>query len=358
MNSYFRDKKDKIRSYLKDLLAEKAGGFSRVNAFGKDACDRLYEFAIQGKMIRGGLVSLGFSLSRNGQYPKAGPQQLIEAGAAMEILQSALLIHDDIMDRDRLRRGFKSIYYQYVDMAGRAGAREPNHLGEALGICAGDLAYFLSFEILARLQISPLIYRQIQDLISRELSYVGIAQMEDLYWSASRYPATEEEVLRMYLYKTARYTFSLPLMVGGLLAEQAGQTLVLLEKIGEHLGTIFQIKDDEIGLFGDQSETGKPSGSDIREGKRTLYYGYLQSRASSEDLARLACLTGNPEIGEEEVWYVRELVVRLGIRDELRIRSAELAGKARSLIARLPGYEPEERAVMLDLLDYSLARTS
>jgi geranylgeranyl diphosphate synthase type I len=146
-------------------------------------------------------------------------------------------------------------------------------------------------------------------------------------------------------------------MIGGLLAEQSEQTLALLEKVGEHMGIIFQLKDDEIGLFGDQTEIGKPIGSDIREGKKTLYYGLLQKRADSEDLARIAFLIGNPEISEQDVQYVRDLVVRLGVHEEVRILTQNLADKARALIPWLPGYKVEEREVILKLLDYSLVRT-
>jgi geranylgeranyl diphosphate synthase type I len=357
MLSYFEDKKEKISSYLKEYLAEQSTSFSKINSLGKDVCDRIYDFAIQGKMIRGGLVSLGFTLSRNGQFPKAGPEAGIGAGAAVELFQSALLIHDDIMDRDQLRRGFGSVFYQYARMSERAGIADSYHLGESLGICAGDIAYFLAFQLLSRLEISPLIYREMQKLISRELAYVGVAQMQDIYWGASHHSVSDEEVLRMYLYKTGRYTFSLPLMMGGLLAEQSEQTLGLLEKIGEYLGIIFQLKDDEIGLFGDQTEIGKPAGSDIREGKKTLYYGYLQKQASSEDLTRLAYLMGNPDIGDRDVQYVRDLVVHLGIYEEVRKLSVDLAQKAHALIPWLPGFKHEEREVMLNLLDYSLVRT-
>ena len=299
-------------------------------------------------MFRGGLVSLGFTMSRNGQSPKAAPNTTIRAGTAVELLQSALLMHDDIMDRDQVRRGFGSVFYQYAQMADRAGITDAYHLGESLGICAGDIAYFLAFEVLSRLDIDPRIYRRIQDLVSQELAYVSIAQMQDILWGASNKSVTDEEVLRMYLYKTGRYTFALPLMIGGLLAGQNQQTLSLLEKIGEHMGIIFQLKDDEIG---------KPAGSDIREGKKTLYYGLLQKRAPSEDLARIAYLIGNPDINDQDVQYYRDLVVRLGIFEEVRSLTETLADKAGALIPWLPGFKLEDSEVLLKLLDYSLVRT-
>jgi geranylgeranyl diphosphate synthase type I len=356
MLSYFEDNKKKISSYLKEFLAEKGTRFSAINTLGKDVCDRIYDFAIQGKMIRGGLVPLGFALSRSSAFPRAGVDQRIQAGAAVELFQSAVLTHDDIMDRDEVRRGFGSIHFQYSQMADRAGIADAHHLGESLGLCAGNIAYFLAFEVLSSLEVSPPIYRRIHRLVSRELSYVSIAQMQDIFWGASNKSVTDEEVLRMYLYKTGRYTFSLPLMIGGLLAEQSEQNLSLLEELGEHMGIIFQLKDDELGLFADQSEIGKPIGSDIREGKKTLYYGLLQKRASSEDLAQIAYLIGNPNLDERDVQYVRDLVVRLGIYEEVRSLNQALADKARALIPWLPGFKAPEREVLIKLLDYSLVR--
>jgi len=356
MLSYFEEKKRKISAYLKDFLAEKGTRFSTINTLGKDVCDRIYDFAIQGKMIRGGLVPLGSALSRSGPLSPGGAAQAIQAGAAVELFQSAVLMHDDIMDRDQVRRGFESMHCQYSQMADRVGISDADHLGESLGLCAGDIAYFLAFEILSRLETGPSIYRRIHRLVSRELAYVSIAQMQDIFWGASNKSVTDEEVLRMYLYKTGRYTFSLPLMIGGLLAEQSEQTLSLLEEAGQHMGLIFQLKEDELGLFEDQSEIGKPIGSDIREGKKTLYYGLLQKRASSQDLAQIAYLFGSPNLDERDVQYVRDLVVRLGIYEEVRALTQTLADKARALIPWLPGFNSTESGVLFKLLDYSLVR--
>jgi len=355
---YFEQKKQKISAYLKSFLAEKGIEFSRINSFGRDVSDRIYDFSIQGKMIRGGLVSLGFALAHDSQPPETDFRPLIAAGAAVELLQSALLIHDDIMDRDRLRRGFGSVFYQYASTAERAGLSDAYHLGESMGICAGDIANFLAFELLSRLDVAPRSQQRIQRLVSRELAYVGVAQMQDSYWGASNRSVGDREVLRLYLYKTGRYTFSLPLMIGGELSGRNGQTLSLLEEMGEQLGLIFQLKDDEIGLFGDQREIGKPSGSDIREGKKTLYYEFLQKKASAEDLTRLAYLVGNPEIDEQDVLYVRDLVIRTGVYEEVQQLIRELADKVQGVAPWLPGFKGEQREVMLELLDYSLERTS
>jgi geranylgeranyl diphosphate synthase type I len=281
----------------------------------------------------------------------------IAAGAAMELFQSGLLIHDDIMDRDTTRRGLESIFFQYAELSKGAGISDSYHLGESLGICAGDVAYFLGFEILGRLEVPPPVCSEILTLCARELGYVGVAQMQDIHAGAAAMAVLDEEVLKLYLYKTGRYTFSMPLMIGGVLGGGGPALIESLERLGETLGVIFQIKDDEIGLFGDAAETGKPVGSDIKEGKKTLYFGYLQRRAAREDLERLRGIFGNPGIGMAEVEYVRALTERLGIRSEIQARADQLALAGRTLIDSLAASGSWDRQVLEGLLDYSLSRT-
>jgi len=275
----------------------------------------------------------------------------------MELLQSGLLVHDDIMDRDRTRRGQTTVFYQYVQRAEREGLRDAYHLGEALGICAGDVAYFLAFELLSRLPVSAEASRRALSLCGRELTYVGVAQMQDVVWGASPAVVGEEEVLKLYIYKTGRYTFSLPLALGGVLAETDERTLARLERLGECLGVLFQIRDDELGLFGDPRELGKPVGSDIREGKKTLFYGYLHRHAPPEELRSLEAIFGNPQAGETELNRVRLLLERLGARQAVRELAEAHRREALAIIGELPDPTGCGRGVLGELLEYTLART-
>jgi geranylgeranyl diphosphate synthase type I len=357
MFSYFQARKHEISEYLRAFFDEKADALTRVNPLGRDLCERLHAFSLRGKMILGGLVSLGCSVAAGAGC--TGERRILNtaSGAAMELLQSGLLIHDDIMDRDTVRRGLKSVFYQYAELAEGRGIADSYHLGESLGVCAGDVAYFLAFEILGGLAAPPEVQRELVALTARELGYVGVAQMQDIFAGAGGAALADEEVLKLYLYKTGRYTFSLPLMAGGVLGGGGPELLANLERLGEALGVIFQLKDDEIGLFGDAAETGKPVGSDIKEGKKTLYFGYLRRRAGAEEQQRLESIFGNPEIGEEEVQYVRRLVESLGIRREIQGRADKLADSSRDLIDAVAPSGSPDREVLRGLLDYSLART-
>jgi geranylgeranyl diphosphate synthase type I len=206
MLSYFQNVREEIRRHLKSFFEKKAEEFAGVNSLGRDLCGRLYEFSSQGKMIRGGLVSLAYSLFRDNGDERGVRQKLEAAGAAMELFQSGLLVHDDIMDRDPVRRGLSAVYHQYAEMAEGKGIAGSDHLGESLGICAGDVAFFLAFEILSGIDADPEVHRELLALCARELAYVGVAQMQDVYNAASADPVAGPDIMKLYLYDT-RFPF-------------------------------------------------------------------------------------------------------------------------------------------------------
>ena len=167
----------------------------------------------------------------------------------------------------------------------------------------------------------------------------------------------EKAVLDLYRYKTGRYTFSLPLMMGATLAGSDAATLAKLERLGEDLGILFQLKDDEIGIFGDEAETGKPIGSDIREGKKTLFYVYLLDGVEGAEKARLASLYGGPDIGPEAIHgLVREIESR-GVRARVIDKAEQLADSARRIIGDLTAVDPSSVSLLHELVDYNLKRT-
>jgi geranylgeranyl diphosphate synthase type I len=356
MLDILQDKKVDIERYLKALFRRKEAEFGRINNLGVDLCDRLYTFASGGKMIRGLFVSLGYALFRGDPAPERERNRVIQAGAAMELFQSALLVHDDIMDRDRKRRGMDTLFYQYSQMPALRKSADSYHLGEALGICAGDVSFFMAFEILSELDVRGDTYRKILSLTSREIEYVGIAQMQDVFNGAERDSVEDNEILKLYLYKTGRYTVSLPLMIGGLLAECPPGALESLEILGESLGIIFQLKDDELGIYGTRHEIGKSVGSDIREGKKTLYYSYLRKLASPEENRRLDSLFGNDGIGEKELRYIQGLAEKLGVREMVAAKVEKHVEKTRELIRRLPGTVDKYRDSLEEVVDWLTVR--
>lgn len=352
VDAYFRKAKDRLRRDLDAFLAAKRKDAGRVEPWGPDVLRRLAAFTRKGKMVRGGLVALGCDMAAGRVAPAA-----VRAGVAFELIQSGLLIHDDIMDRDARRRGGPSVHEQYARLAGAAGPDEAAHFGTSMAICAGEIAIFLAFEALAGLPGPPERSAAVQRLSAAEFGLVGLGQMLDVRAGTSRTPLSERAVLDIYRYKTARYTFSLPLAAGWILGGGRDRVTAGLRRLGEDLGLLFQIKDDELGLFGDARKTGKPVGSDIRQGKQTLYSLRLFGRAAGADRERLEAVFGRGDATEADILFVRGLAGRLGVREDVAGVAAGLARRAEAGIRALPVGE-KHRATLKGLLDYSLGRRS
>jgi len=354
LSPYFDPIRGRLIAALKRFLEEKSAELARVNPMGADAVERLMEFSLRGKMIRGCLVHLGWSLARTGP---ADEQAVTAAGAAMELFQSGLLVHDDIMDRDPVRRGQPSIFRQYEEQAARDRRADPAHVGQALGICAGDVAYFMAFELLSRAALPGPVLGDVLTLCARELSAVGIAQMQDVAWGASSSPVGMEQILRMYTYKTGRYSFSLPLLTGALLAGGSQELRGRLEACGESLGLLYQLRDDELGLFGDEKEIGKPSASDLREGKKTILVSLLMEEGPAADRRRLAAILGNPRATRGDVEFVRSLAASDAVRARMRSLTADLTARAGEAMRLLPCGAEDHRAALRSLLDFTTSRS-
>jgi len=351
--TYFERVRRGLQADLLAFMAAKRGDVGRLRPWGPDALRRLTAFTRKGKMIRGGLVSLGSEMA-GGRAGRAA----LRAGAAFELIQSGLLIHDDIIDRDPRRRGGPSVHEQYARLApGGPDGADAEHYGLSLALCAGDIAIFLAFEAMAGLPGPPERVSAVQRLFAAEFGIVGLGQMLDIAAGASRDELSRRRILDIYRYKTARYSFSLPLAAGWLLGGGPGRALAAIERLGEDLGLVFQIKDDELGLFGQTRATGKPVGNDIRQGKRTLHAAEIQGRSAGADRRRFQSIFGRPGASEDDISFVRTLAARTGARDEVRAVMLRLGARAVREIRALPVADAH-RALLEGLLVYLMDRRS
>lgn len=351
---------------LKPALAQRMAAFLAragaesdfVSEWAKDLFPRLLDYSTRGKMIRGALVGLGASVFSGRPFGGDSEQDrhCLDIGVAMELIQSLLLIHDDIMDQDDMRRGKPSVHAQYVHLARGRQALDPARLGESMGICAGDVSGFLAFELLSGLAAPPETIRRLLVLTSRELTYVGLAQMGDVHNGAVAAEVGLADIVRLYRYKTGRYTFSLPLMAGAIVAGAGQAELDALAELGELYGVIFQIKDDDLGLFGNSERTGKPVGSDIREGKKTLHRHYLLERCDVAERQSLRAVFGSRSAGDAELRLVLRRMEQTGVREQIDAELDAYAAQARRLIDGLSGADAEGRAKLHQLLAYNLER--
>ncbi|MBN1648844.1 MAG: polyprenyl synthetase family protein [Spirochaetales bacterium] len=301
--AFLNEYKDKISLFLRNFLSECGSENSRINHFGSEVADDLSEFTMRGKMIRGALVFIGSRLSGSGP----AESDIVKTAAAIELFQSGLLVHDDIMDQDLVRRGKPSMHALYGSRYGSSNQDNHIHLGESLGICAGDIAFFLACELLTRLDCPSATRISLLSLFSREMSVVATAQMQDIMHGEDPSFPDPDRILSLYRYKTGRYSFSLPLSAGATLAGAELSERQALEEIGEIMGILFQIRDDELGLAGNESRLGKPVGSDIEEGKKTLPLCLLYNDLPTGEKEHMRAVLGGKKKNPADISYISGL---------------------------------------------------
>lgn len=312
------------------------------------ALQKVKDCVTDGKMIRGMLVVLGAEI-----HGKQITEEIYATAAAIEIFHTGLLIHDDIMDNDYKRRNKDSVFYQYVQEGEKLHAKNSLLYGQSMGLCVGDICFFLGFELLAKYIENSDTLRKIVQLTSEEFQHVGPAQMADTAHGMTSSEPTEEEIYKKYLYKTAHYSFSVPLLLGSFFGSK--QSTLLLRQFGEDVGIIFQLKDDELGIFGNEEEIGKQVGSDIRENKKTLLRWHTFKNAIGKDRQQLGAIFGKSTISSDELRFVRECVDRYHGKTLI---NQEIEKRLRRLQNTIEAIEREgvSTEILQDIVRYNLIR--
>ena len=215
----------------------------------------LYEYSSRGKLLRGVFVCLGAE-----SFGDEENTHILKVAAALELAQSALLIHDDIMDGDDFRRNKPSLHKLFEkDFSGEKATKT----GESLAICTGDIAIFHLFGYLSE---SPALVK----LFSQLLSKTALGQAYEISYAHHNEEISKEDILLIIKNKTTNYTFTLPFMAGAILSGlDSTRELDYLKEFCQYAGYIFQIKDDELNFL-EEGSIGKSAGGDIRENKKTL----------------------------------------------------------------------------------------
>lgn len=213
--------------------------------------------------------------------------------AGFELLHTAFLIHDDVIDRDWLRRGEPNVAAAFR-AAALSGGRRPDiaeHLGTSAAIIAGDLAVGGAVELVVGASDDAAVSSALADIVSGAVSATAAGELMDVELASADAPDLES-VLAMYEAKTGVYTFCAPLQAGAVLARADQGVVTSLGRAGLAMGVAYQVADDLLGTFGDPSVTGKSVVSDAREGKRTVLAVLAAARGFD---ALLVPADGSPE---------------------------------------------------------------
>ena len=142
MDKLFSEYRIQISRFLSVYLNKKGSERNGINPWVKDVTGRLNRLSAGGKMLRGSLVMLSHEMFEGSDRKNA-----VIAASALELFQTAVLVHDDIIDRDGIRRGLPTIHEQYKKIIRGKPADEIIHFGNSMAVCAGDAGYFLLYEL-------------------------------------------------------------------------------------------------------------------------------------------------------------------------------------------------------------------
>lgn len=275
--------------------------------------------------------------------------------AAVELLHTFALIHDDVMDRSPVRRGRPAVHEALASVHREEGlAGNPAWFGVGGAILAGDLAFVWADQLLDSADLDAAALDRARRVFTELRVEVMAGQYLDLRLAGSSC-AVEDDALRVALLKSGRYTVTRPLQLGAAIAGGTDGLDAALCAFGDAVGLAFQLRDDVLGLFGDPATTGKGAVSDLREGKRTVLMLRALALAGPAARAALIRVLGDPELDECDANQVRQIVVECGALEaieQLLASQHELACRALA-----PVCEPARQA-LIDLADLAAFRAS
>ena len=341
----------KLENYFKTLLS---GHINSV--FEKEVLEHIKEFTLRGgKRIRASLVEVGFKLFQSDEKINSDNLETIHnVGIVMELLQSFFLIHDDIIDKAPLRRGLETLHLTW--------AKKYNndiHMGESMGILAGNYALVKAYKIIqdlngipdsVKLDLTDLVHQVVEETLAGQIIdvEVGIKKLAE---------TTEKDIIDIMTLKTAKYTIVAPLQFGAILAGESKKKQEELANFGVPLGLAFQISDDILGTFGKEEKTGKSINSDLKEGKKTLFIIDLYKKCNEKEKKSLINILGNENLPDNQYELIRELIKKYESLEYAQSKIEIYAKEGKMKLKNFNGSN-EAKAILNDLAFQQIHRNS
>ncbi|MBU2102903.1 MAG: polyprenyl synthetase family protein [Candidatus Omnitrophota bacterium] len=335
--------KNRIEKELSRFLRD-AERLYRLKRLSPLLAKHLKEFVLRpGKRLRPTLFVLAYKgLARHRQTG------LYRSAIAIELLHTFMLIHDDIIDKAERRRDKPSLHAQLGNHLAQYAHIKFN--GQDLSLVIGDILYAMAIAAFISINEDPTRKEKALRKLVEAAVFTGSGEFIELLYGAEAIDnITSKTVTNIYDYKTAHYTFVCPLTTAGILAGTTGRTLDTLERCGILWGRAFQIRDDILGLFGDETKIGKSTMSDLQEAKKTIliWHAWRHSSAKTKTIIRKI-------LEAKIVTQAEHLIIQRIIRDAGTLEYAEqtissFVEKACRTIKTIPLREPYRK----QLISYS-----
>ena len=311
---YYLSVKNKYNLKMEDYNDLFVKGYD--NRFLEEALEQFVSSNKGGKFLRACLIALGYqSFGKN-------DDKYLPLGIALEIFQTSILIHDDIIDKADKRRGLDTIPIKYQKIysdnikKGNDFENKRKDIGNSMALCLGDLGFYLALQIIVKN------YRNNENL-DRVLEYyndvaiktcegemvdVILPFYEEFYGDMDD---LERNVMEIYKLKTAWYSVVGPYCLGAILGGLEEEKVNKLEDVLLGLGIAFQIKDDLLGIYGDEKHIGKSVTSDVSEFKQTILYAYVINTEYKDELLKYY----GKDISINDMDKVKEIFDKSGARE-------------------------------------------
>jgi geranylgeranyl diphosphate synthase, type I len=292
------------------------------------------------KRLRGSFVYYGYQLLHGKKQA-----EILKAATSIELIHTALLMHDDFMDQDSTRRGKPTTHEYYKTLHNRSYSYgDALHYGESMAVNVGDIALLAGHQILSDASFPDKLKVQALSRLLRGIINTGFGQAYDVTIEVS-HDAQEQDIIDLHLAKTAIYTYENPLHIGAILAGANTHDLKVLSNYAIPGGVAFQLQDDILGLFGDPEKTGKPAHSDLREGKVTLLIIKALEMASPLDQKKIQAIWGKKDLAQKEAEIVRKIVIESGSLDYSKALAIKYAKKAQKAIPLMHANKWDKEAI-------------
>ena len=345
----------RVRTVLDTFLSEQRRILRAVAPECSDMVDAVSDLLGGGKRLRPAFCYWG---ARGAGAD--GDDALVRASVGLELFQAAALIHDDVMDDSDLRRGMPAVHRRFAtqhDQRARLGDSE--RYGMAGAVLTGDLCLSWSDELFSTSGLSPEALRRGRVMFDRMRTELMAGQFLDMLGQSDPHDIGADEAIdrarRVIHYKSAKYTIEHPLMIGGLLAGADDDLLAAYSEFGLDAGEAFQLRDDLLGVFGDPSQTGKPAGDDLREGKRTVLIACARRSATSAEARTISRLLGDPGLDAAGIAELQAVIVRTEAHHEVEQMIADRTKAAQQALAAAR-MDETARAVLSDLVTAATTR--
>ncbi|MFZ2071387.1 MAG: polyprenyl synthetase family protein [Halobacteriota archaeon] len=348
INSILARYQTQINKRLELFLDKKIEEASIISNYTREVAINAKEYTLRGgKRLRPIFFIYGYKCLADDNNIDA----ITDAAISIELMQSYMLIHDDIMDEDELRRGKPTFHIVYKNICEHQfGKNKAIKFGENIALLTGDLLEAYGEEVLANSTFKDEYVKNALRKYAEIVKNVGYGQILDMM-SEQKRRITEAEIIMIHKLKTATYTIEGPLQIGAMLAGAEDKDLLIMSDYGTPLGLAFQIQDDILGLFGAEEQIGKPVGSDIREGKKTLLILRALRNCNEAEKEIVTGALGNEHVTIDEIEVIRAIVRETGSLEYSKRLVREKTEQAIQAIER-SNFNAEAKEFLVKIADF------